>query len=79
MLTKHGQLRPFFVEFDRQSRCDCRSFFHFLYLFIGISEIICSFAVADRNAEAPAGDEVRRVREAVMKFKQFQRLRDIYE
>lgn len=54
-------------------------FFIFLYLFIGISEIICSFAIADRSAEALVGEEVRRVREVVMKFKQFQRLRDIYE
>ena len=51
----------------------------FLHILFECRKIICSFAVADRNAEAPAGEEVRRVREAVMKFKQFQRLRDIYE
>jgi len=33
-----------------------------------MSEIICSFAVADRSAEAPVGDEVRREREVVWKL-----------
>lgn len=49
----------------------------FLHILFECRKIICSFAVADRSAEAPVGDEVRREREVVMKFKQFQRLRDI--
>ena len=51
----------------------------FLHILFECRKIICSFAVADRSAEAPVGDEVRREREVVMKFKQFQRLRNIYE
>ena len=43
----------------------------FLHILFECRKIICSFAVADRSAEAPVGDEVRREREVVRKFNSF--------
>ena len=43
----------------------------FLHILFECRKIICSFAVADRSAEAPVGDEVRREREVVMKLNSF--------
>ena len=43
----------------------------FLHILFECRKIICSFAVVDRSAEAPVGDEVRREREVVMKFNSF--------
>ena len=40
----------------------------FLHILFECRKIICSFAVADRSAEAPVGDEVRREREVVRKL-----------
>lgn len=56
----------------------CKDNKFFLYILFECRKIICSFAVADRSAEAPVGDEVRREREVSRKSKQFLRLRNIY-
>ena len=56
----------------------CKDNKFFLHILFECRKIICSFAVADRNAEAPVGDEVRREREVSRKSKQFLRLRNIY-
>lgn len=43
----------------------------FLHILFECRKIICSFAVADRSAEAPVGDEVRREREVGWKPNSF--------